>query len=340
MKIRKIFQILKFTYFGPAVAAAALAPGLLAGCGGKKARVAEAPLIGVTQKDALGETVAFPRSPASVVALSPGLAHMVYTFAEERLVAVSEDTEEPEALLGLPKIELYGDSGLARGLTTVARLRPEAVFARPGQFDQPEVLREELARAGAPVYFERFDGYDRMKQGMRNIARILDNEQGAEAFILKMEAFFERVKKAGPRRKTAKIAFVTSYEPLRAIGRDHHINGLLPYLRAENIFADSAGTFVEPTFDDFRRGRPDLIFVLTRDPAVAYQLHVVMPKFQGTPAYNSQLIEPVVPDDILEPGPQALTAMITLARNLQPGMVPLPEEIYREVFAGEIDAEE
>lgn len=310
---------------------------LLAACGGKQEKIQEAPLIGVNIKDALGKTVSFPRSPATVVALSPALAQIVYTLDEARLVAVSEDADEPEALQALPRIELYGDSALMRGLQTIAALRPEAVLAEAGQFDQPEVLREELGRIGIPVYFEDFSSYEKMKSGMRNVARILDNEPGGEAFLQKMEEFFARVKKAGKRLQTAKVAFVTSYEPLRVIGKDHHINGLLPYLRAENIFADSAGTFLEPTFEDMRRGAPDLIFVLTRDQSIAYQLHVVMPKFQGTPAYNSQLIEPVLPEEILEPGPKALVGMITLARFLQSSMVPLPEEIYQQVFAEEIE---
>lgn len=336
MKVRNLFQILKYPYFLNTLAVLT-AFFFLSGCGGKKEKIRDAPLIGVEIKDALGKTVSFPRSPASVVALSPGLAQIVYTLDETRLVAVSEDAEAPEALQALPKIELYGDSALIRGLQTVAALRPEAVLAEAGQFDQPEVLREELGRLGIPVYFEDFSGYEKMKAGMRNIARILDNEPGGEAFIQKMEEFFARVKKAGKRLQTAKVAFVTSYEPLRVIGKDHHVNGLLPYLRAENIFADSSGTFLEPTFEDMRRGAPDLIFVLTRDQSIAYQLHVVTPKFQGTPAYNSQLIEPVVPEEILQPGPKALVGMITLARFLQSGMVPLPEEIYHQVFANEIE---
>jgi iron complex transport system substrate-binding protein len=169
------------------------------------------------------------------VTLAPNLTEIVFAIgAGDRLIAVSEFSDHPEAARNLPRV-----GGLEASAERIASLRPDLVLAsRDGN---PRGSVQALEAAGIPVATVSGESLNAILDGIRLVGRRLGRAAEAERLAADLARRREQVRlRALGRRRPAAILLVWP-EPPQAAGGGTFLSDLLEEAGARNLLADRSG---------------------------------------------------------------------------------------------------
>jgi iron complex transport system substrate-binding protein len=159
--------------------------------------------------DAADQTVVLKTPPERIVVIGRGpfmAVHTLYMFPEarDRLVGFENRSTEIKNFLALldPKSHEIMELGTNPGVEQILSLRPDLVIKKAYSVDKMAAL---LLQAGIPVLHVGLETPERFFDDLRNIGRVLENPQRAEAIIafyrVRLDRFTQRVEPIPDDRK-------------------------------------------------------------------------------------------------------------------------------------------
>lgn len=304
-----------------------------AGCDNSYRQLArEAPYLSVGARDATGTFVNLNDAPRRIITLDPAAAELLYYFDRaDRIAAVSEFCDNPPEAQKLPTLFLDADSGYSVRAFEEAKgdlVLHSKELAQPN----PERFRAFAKGLGLPVFFRGHDSWQQVQEHIVSIGRFADREVEARNFVRQLTSFAEGIGRAGKARDTARVIVIQSLEPLRVVGNDHYLTGLLKHMKARNVMDFLKGDYPAATGEAIAGQRPDLVVVLTDDDSeVADVIAAKAPELSSTPAAKRpEGVISAQSSQLLRPGASLVNAVSLLGQYLYPKVAI--DSVYRSAF--------
>lgn len=194
-------------------------------------------------------TIATPR----LVALAPHLAELVFAAgAGDRLVAVSEYSDYPEAVKALPVI---GDA-FAVDTERLALIRPDVVLA--WQSGTPKKTVSDLRERGYRVETVRTESLSDVAAALEFVGKIAGTGAAASAAASRYLEQIEELRRSHRDRPSIRVFYQISMRPLYTVNGSHYISELITLCGGNNVFSDLGGLAATVSAEA----------VLVRDPEV------------------------------------------------------------------------
>ncbi len=265
-------------------------------------------------------TVSSAEEPQRIISIVPAATEMLFAMgAGPRIVGVSSFDDYPPDVRGVTKVGGLLDPHVERILS----LTPDLVVVYATQTD----LREQLARAGIPMFLYEHAGLRDVTATIRALGRRVGNARDAERVAGGIEAALAQVRARVASRPRPRTLLVFGREPmaLRAIfasGGVGFLHDLLDLAGGTNVFADVARQSVQVSTELVLKSAPDVIIELKYtgaldDKAVSRE-RAVWNALPAVPAVRRGRVHLLVGDDLVVPGPRIVRAAERLARALHP----------------------
>jgi len=249
--------------------------------------------------------------PRRVVSLVPSATEVLFAIgAGPRVVAVGSFDHVPPEAERLPRVGALVDPDVERILS----LRPDLVVAYASQTD----LREQLGRAGIPVYAYRHGSLADVLAGMRDLGARLGLGARAEAAASAIERDLNAVRAAVTGLPRPRTLLVIGREPrsLRAItvsGGVGFLHDLLELAGGQNVFGDVKRESATAATETILARHPDVIVELHYDERASKNdedlERAAWNALPGVPAVRNGRVHLLFGGAFVVPGPRiALTA--------------------------------
>jgi len=211
--------------------------------------------------DQLGRTVQVPAKAVRIVTLAPSLGELAADLLGtelDRIVGVSEYSDQPSALKRLPSVGPFNQVSLER----VASLKPDLVLATVDGNSKDQIAR--LTEMGIAVVVVSSKTLEEVGDSMRLVGRSIGMEsQGSEMasqFLLGVSRIRERAK---GRTLSPKVLIQVGDDPLVVAGASSFVSQSLVAIGAKNLYGESGPAYPRPALEDVVRRNPDSILILT-----------------------------------------------------------------------------
>ncbi|ALS97358.1 cobalamin-binding protein [Lacimicrobium alkaliphilum] len=212
-------------------------------------------------------SVAWAEVPQRIVSLAPHTTELIYSLkADDRLLAVSDYSDYPEAAKVLPRIASY--QGV--NFEALVKLQPDLVLVwqggnKPQDIQRIRALGYKLFISSPQQPADIADEVEALGEllGQRTLARKL-----AQQHRQALQEISERYEQTTP----LKVFYYMHPKPLMSIGSGAWANHLLELCNSTNIFADAINDYPEVTMEEVIKRQPQAI--------VAAQ-HQEMPQIKG-----------------------------------------------------------
>lgn len=248
--------------------------------------------------------------PQRLITLTPHLTEWVFLLgAGERLVAVSDYSDYPEAAKSLPSFNTFG----ALNVEAILALKPDLVLAWRG--GNPEADIQRLQQFGIQVYYSEPRLLDDIASELLQLGELLGQgeiaAQQASAFRQRYQQLQQQYSQVAPMA----AFFALGTEPLMTAANQAWPAQVMTLCGADNIFADARTDYPQVALEQ----------VLARQPAVIIQAtrgsEPPKPQFwqslQGIPAVRQQAFITLDADQVYRPTPRLLDAATALCQQLQ-----------------------
>lgn len=211
--------------------------------------------------DDAGDTLVLPAPARRIVSIAPHLTELLFAAgAGERVVAVSDWSDHPEAAQRLPRI---GDA-VRLDLERIVALKPDLVVVWANGSAPQQVAR--LRAAGLPVFASAGRNLAHIAATLRAFGRLAGTEAAAEARAAAFEAELARLRTIYAGRRPLRVAYQIWAEPLMTVNGEHPISEALAICGARNLFAHLPQLVPQIGAEAVVAARPDAI-VTGRLPA-------------------------------------------------------------------------
>lgn len=205
----------------------------------------------VTVQDDRGTTVSVNEPAERVVSLAPFITELVFAVgAGDRLVAVSEHSDYPDAARVLPRI----GNAFSVNLEQLLAVRPDLVISWQSGVD-PRVVHR-LETMAVPVFVLEPRNLNDMAGALRRVGRLLGAgdaaDERANAFLEAIEDIRRQYAGSAP----VSVFYQISREPLMTLNGRHMVSAILELCGGRNVFQGL--TPIAPTVNREQ--------VLARDP--------------------------------------------------------------------------
>jgi iron complex transport system substrate-binding protein len=249
--------------------------------------------------------------PQRIVSLIPSVTEMLFAIgAGPRVIGVSNFDQYPPEVQTRAKVGGLIDPDIERILS----LKPDLIIVYGTQTE----LREQMRRAGVPIYLYEHAGLPDITSTMRALGRRVGSETAATALANRIDADIAEVHRrvAGKPRPRTLLVFGRDSETLRGIyasGGLGFLHDMLEAAGAVNVFADVKRQSVQATSE----------LVLARAPEVILEIRErgrpnlrAWEALGSIPAVRAHRIYLLTGDDMVNPGPRVAQAVRRLAEAL------------------------
>jgi len=258
--------------------------------------------------------------PRRIISLVPATTEMLFAVgAGDRVAGVSDYDRFP------PEVEKIAHVGglLDPNLERILALKPDLVIVYQTQAD----LKQQLERAGVPVYDYVHRGLPDITETLRSIGRRIGLPAAAEAEAGRIERQLGETRARVAGRKRPKTLLVFGRDPgalrhIDASGGYGFLHDLLELAGGDDALADLKRQSVQMSSE----------MVLARAPEVILELHYgtslpgnrteaerrVWNALPSVPAVKSNRVYLLTGDEFVVPGPRIVTAADRFARTLHP----------------------
>lgn len=291
-------------------------------------RDANAPFVDRASRTLLGFLLFFASEAHAevrrVVTLAPSLAEIAADVlgpaALDRIVGVSEYTDQPAALGGRPSVGSFAQPSREKILS----LKPDLVLAtRDGT---PLALVESLRRDGVRVEIVSGDSLDEVRDSYATVGSALGmpeaGRKARERFAAGLESI--RAESRGCAGKRVMLQFEAGpRDPIVVVGVRNFVNDAVELVGATNVYAGKGASerYPRPSAEDVVRRNPDLILVLALKPASAEsalsQARSWWKRFSAlTLNRTPDGVRVLASDEVQRPGPRLLEGIRKLKRAI------------------------
>jgi iron complex transport system substrate-binding protein len=261
--------------------------------------------------------------PQRIISLIPATTEMLFAMgAGNRIAGVSDYDRFPPEVSKLPRVGGLLDPNVERLIS----LRPDLVIVYDSQTD----LRQQLDRAGIPMFRYAHRGLPDITETMRALGERVGSKAAADAAASRIEAQLAavRARVAGRPRPTTLLVFDRDAGALR------HINASGGYGFLHDVLELAGGTDV---LADLKQQSVDMSseMILRRAPEVIIELHYgaslkperfdnerkVWNALPSVPAVKNNRVYLLGGDEFVVPGPRMIVAAERFAKVLHPEVV-------------------
>ena len=259
-------------------------------------------------------------TPRRIVSLIPATTEMLFAMgAGDRLIGVSNYDRFPAAVDRLPRVGGLLDPNVERLLS----LKPDLVVVYDTQAD----LKQQLARAGIPIFPYTHKGLADITQTMRALGQRLGVGAAADAAAMRIERQLNDIKARVADRPRPRTLLVFGREPgvlsqVNASGGYGFLHDLLELAGGSDVLGDMNRQSVQMSAEMILARAPDVIIELRygdslkRDSLEAERrVWNVLP---AVPAVKSNRVYLLGGDEFVVPGPRIVIAAEQFARSLHP----------------------
>lgn len=249
--------------------------------------------------------------PQRLITLTPHLTEWVFLLgAGDRLLAVSDYSDYPEAALRLPSFNTFG----ALNVEAILALQPDLVLAWRG--GNPEADLQRLQQFGIKIFYSEPVLLDDIASELQQLAVVLGvpelGAQQAAAFRQRYQQLQQTYQQAPP----LAAFFAMGTEPLLTVANHAWPAQVMQLCAAANIFADAKSDYPQVALEQVLARQPAVIIQASRDavvPSTAF-----WQRYHGLPAVRQQAFITLDANRLYRATPRILDAAEQLCRQLQP----------------------
>jgi len=300
--------------------AMALAAVMLAGCHqqGRSELPARPSADGfpVTIVDAQGIDVTVATRPVRIVSTSPTVTEMLFALgAGDRVVAVTEQCDYPPETAELPRVGGFWTPSVEK----VLGVNPDLVI---GQRGNPPDFVNVVRKSGVPVFTIDPKTMDEIFVSIRELARLIGDEEAGRDLIGEMQARLAAVKErveSVPERERKTAFMVLQVTPLWTAGSGTFLDDAIRAAGGRNVAHEVSGWRAFAT-ESLLAADPDFIIASTMegDPERMRKeitSNAVLKRLTAVKEGRVLLLEA---DPLMRAGPKIVEAVETVARAFYP----------------------
>jgi len=259
-------------------------------------------------------------SPRRIISLVPSTTEMLFVMgAGARVVGVSSFDRYPAEVDRIPRLGGLLDPNVERLLS----LKPDLAIV----YDTQTELRQQLVRAGIPIFPYAHRGLPDITETMRVLGVRVGLKDAADAAANRIEGQLAEVRTMVAGRPRPRTLLVFGREPgtlrnVEASGGYGFLHDLLEIAGGTDVLADMSRQSVQMSTE----------MILTRAPDVVIELHYttalrtdqlaaerrVWSALPSLPAVRDNRVYLLVGDEFVVPGPRIVIAARRLAGTLHP----------------------
>ena len=255
--------------------------------------------------------------PVRIVSMAPDLTEILYALRlEERVVAVTIDSDYPPAAVNKPKVGTFWQPNIE----AVIAVKPDLVVTQA--FEQHRSLVQRLRRMGYACLTFHIEQVNDLFTAIETVGNATGQSRAAKDLVDNLQGRIRRLQSLLATRDKVRVLWVVQREPLRVAGLDTFVNGVMelaggrnaigptlhkyPPIGAEQVIASNVQAIVEPMMT---RGDADA----QRQAAFSY-----WSRFANVPAVANKRVYIVDGDIVSRLSPRLIDGIETVARYLHP----------------------
>jgi iron complex transport system substrate-binding protein len=235
----------------------------------------------------------------------------------DRIVGVSEYTDEPSILKRKPKVGGYNRVQIE----SVMALKPDLVLATQdgNSKDQIDHLRERKI----PVVVVRSESLDDLFKSVEWVSKSMGLEEAGKRLENRLKHGLEKIKARAEKRKAKglaapKVLLQVGAEPFVVAGSRSFLTAALEWVGAVNIYGDSKDHYPRPSLEDAVSRNPDFILIMSlgvpnEDIARAKREWL---RFKAMPVVKKERVKILRADALLRPTGRFLEGISILESSL------------------------
>lgn len=210
-----------------------------------------------TLLDATGTAITLNATPERIISLAPSLTENVYlSGCGDKLVGVTVYCEYPEAAQTKGKIGTLLEPDIER----IIALKPDLVLATK-EGNKPEIVKS-LRNLGIRVFvFSEINSCTDIKNGFRQLARLLDKTREAEVVLNNVEEKINQVRSRVSRLTPKRVFIQLSAQPLMTAGPDTFIDEIINLAGGLNIAHSAKMRYPIYSLEEIVRQNPEVIII-------------------------------------------------------------------------------
>jgi len=216
----------------------------------------------VSAVDSSGRRVTLPAPANRIVSLAPHATELLFAAgAGEKLVAVSEYSDYPEAAKRLPRVASSSNIDLEQ----VLALHPDLVVA--WRLEATAKALDRLETLGVPLAYIEPHRLEEIPQAIEVLGTLAGTQASARAEAAQLRAELKRLSTIYREREPITVFYEISERPLMTLSGQHFVSDALSLCGARNVFAGAS--IIAPVVDveAVLAANPQAIIAARADPA-------------------------------------------------------------------------
>lgn len=190
-----------------------------------------------------------------VISLAPHATELAYEAGlGDKLIAVSERSDYPEAAQSLEKVANYKGIKVEK----IIALQPDLILAWPA--GNPPRELEKLKQFGFEIYYSKTKTLDNIATNIEQLSQYSDDPQvgikNANAYKQQLAELKKKYQNASPVR----YFYQLSEKPIISIAQGHWPSEVFEFCGGENVFKDSASPYPQVGIEQVVLSSPEVIF--------------------------------------------------------------------------------
>jgi iron complex transport system substrate-binding protein len=216
----------------------------------------------VSVTDSSGRRITLTIPAQRIVSLAPHATELLYAAgAGDKLVAVSEYSDFPEAAKRLPRVASSGGIDLERLLA----LRADLVIA--WRLEATARALDRIEALGIPLAYIEPHRLEEIPQAIETLGVLAGTQPAAQGEAARLRAELGRLASAYRGRPPIDVFYQISQRPLMTLSGRHFVSDALALCGGRNVFADAPIIAPEVDAEAVLAANPQVIIAASSDPA-------------------------------------------------------------------------
>lgn len=278
--------------------------------------IENAPMISQSFTDGYGRVQVLSRIPSRVVSLSAAITEICYAIgAQDRLAAVSHDSDFPKDASSKPYIITYPDFDLPE----VAVNSPDLVLASTEIHDAR--ISEYFDRYNIPLHFFNQEKMSDIFESIRTIGKMTGASEKANHLADSLSKRSMAIADSTKGQIKYNTVMVLGISPITVVGSKSFLNDLIAQAGGKNAFENLPEKYPSVTAEQFIQSAPEYVLVLTHNDKAWNDLIAAHPEIHSNiPATEKGHIFQVEPEILVRPGPRIVEGLAYITRILHPAI--------------------
>lgn len=193
--------------------------------------------------------------PQRIIALAPHLTELVYALgAEQRLIAVMEHSDYPEAALDLPVVGNYQNINIEKILT----LKPDLILSWPE--GNPNKQLDQLDALGVKLLPTNPGRLDQLPEFVITLANELGVPERGERLAAQLEQRYQALTEFAEHHPV-RVFYQIWHQPLMTVGNNSWLDDAIKLCGGVNIFADSKIPYPQVGLEQVLARKPQAVIL-------------------------------------------------------------------------------